>query len=192
MDETKRLLSVLQAIDIANAADPTSEDGQPAELLYGRRMTDELACLHPNAPAPLRIACRGQHIERWLLPHSDFPDGRTGYLAWRTEQGRRHAARVMGLMREAGYPEADIEATGRMLRKEGIKRDPNVQALEDVACFTFIRHYLDDFATTQTPDDLLRIVARTARKMSAEARSRALSEFAIPEPFAAAFRGLPG
>ena len=76
---------------------------------------------------------------------------------------------------------------GRMLRKEGIKRDPAVQALEDVACFTFIRHYLGDFATTQDPDALLVIVQKTARKMSPEARRRALAEFPMPAAFAAAF-----
>ncbi|AXC49684.1 DUF4202 domain-containing protein [Paracoccus suum] len=188
MNDTDRLQTVLSAIDAANAADPRSEDGQPAEWLYGRRMSEELAGLYPGAGDPLRIACRGQHIERWLLPRSDFPDGRTGYLAWRTEQGRRHATRVMGLMREAGYPEVQAEAAGRMLRKEGIKRDPDVQALEDVACFTFIRHYLGDFGATQEADDLLRIVTCTARKMSSEARAQALTTFAIPEPFAAAFR----
>ena len=94
----------------------------------------------------------------------------------------------MGLMRDAGCPEAEVEAAGRMLRKEGIKRDAEVQALEDVACFTFIRHYLGDFATTQDPDQLLRIVQKTARKMSPAARERALAEFPMPEAFAAAFR----
>lgn len=179
---------VFIAIDEANAADPRLEDGQPAELLYGRRMTAEQQHLHPEATDPLAIACRGQHIERWMLPRSAYPEGREGYLTWRRDQGRRHADRVMGLMRDAGYPEADVEAAGRMLRKEGIKRDPQVQALEDVACFTFIRHYLGDFATTQDPDQLLRIVQRTARKMSSAARARALEEFPMPDAFAAAFR----
>ena len=91
------------------------------------------------------------------------------------------------LMREAGYPEEQVDHAGRMLRKEGIKRDPEVQALEDVACFTFIRHYLGDFATTQEPDALLVIVQKTARKMSPEARTRALAEFPMPAQFAAAF-----
>lgn len=180
--------TVFAAIDAANAADPRIHDGQPLELLYGRRMTEEQQHLYPAASDALAIACRGQHIERWLLPRSDYPDGREGYLAWRRDQGRRHADRVMGLMRDAGYPEPQVEAAGRMLRKEGIKRDPEVQALEDVACFTFIRHYLGDFATTQDPDRLLRIVAKTARKMSSDARARALAEFPMPEAFASAFR----
>ena len=180
--------AVFAAIDAANAADPRLEDGAPVELLYGQRMTAEQALLYPEASDALAIACRGQHIYRWTLPRQDYPEGREGYLTWRREQGRRHAERVMGLMRDAGCPEAEVEAAGRMLRKEGIKRDAEVQALEDVACFTFIRHYLGDFATTQDPDQLLRIVQKTARKMSPAARERALAEFPMPEAFAAAFR----
>ena len=176
------------AIDAVNSADPRQAEGRPVELLYGQRMTAEQERLAPEAGPALRIACRGQHIERWLLPRADFPDGREGYLAWRRAQGSRHAARVMGIMRDAGFSEAEAEAAGRMLRKEGLKRDPEVQALEDIACFTFIRHYLGDFATTQDPDALVRIVARTARKMSAGARSRALAEFPMPDAFADAIR----
>ena len=182
---------VFTAIDAANAADPRLDHGQPVELLYGQRMTAEQLLLHPDASDALAIACRGQHIERWVLPRAAYPDGREGYLTWRRDQGRRHADRVMGLMRDEGYPDAEVEAVGRMLRKGGIKRDPEVQALEDVACFTFIRHYLGDFAQTQDPDKLLRIVEKTARKMSPDARKRALKEFAMPDAFAAAFRDAP-
>lgn len=179
--------TVLAAIDAANAADPTQEEGAPAALLYGRRMSEELARLFPAASEPLQIAARGQHVERWLLPRSDFPEGRTGYLEWRREQGRRHAERVGGMMRVAGYDEAAIAQVGRMLRKEGLKREAEVQALEDVICFVFLRHYFAPFAPTQAPEALLGIVQKTARKMSAEGRARVLAEFALPEPFAAAF-----
>jgi hypothetical protein len=179
--------TVLAAIDAANAADPTQEEGAPAALLYGRRMSEELARLFPAASEPLQIAARGQHVERWLLPRSDFPEGRTGYLEWRREQGRRHAERLGGMMRAAGYDEAAIAQVGRMLRKEGLKREAEVQALEDVICFVFLRHYFAPFAPTQAPDALLGIVQKTARKMSAEGRARVLAEFALPEPFAAAF-----
>ena len=177
----------LAAIDAANAADPTLEEGQPAALLYGRRMTEEQRALHPEASEPLQIACRGQHVERWLLPRSAYPMDRAGYLQWRQEQGRRHAERVAGIMAEAGYGAEAIDRARQMLTKQGIKRDPEVQALEDIACFTFIRWYLGDFSTTQPDDRMLRIVEKTARKMSAEARARALSEFAMPPAFAAAF-----
>ncbi|WP_420343967.1 DUF4202 domain-containing protein [Paenirhodobacter sp.] len=179
--------TVFAAIDAANAADPTQEEGAPAALLYGRRMSEELARLFPAASEPLQIAARGQHVERWLLPRTDFPEGRIGYLEWRREQGRRHAERLGGMMRAAGYDEAAIAQVGRMLRKEGLKREAEVQALEDVICFVFLRHYFAPFAPTQAPEVLLGIVQKTARKMSAEGRARVLAEFALPEPFAAAF-----
>ena len=104
-----RLQTAFAAIDQANSADPNQSDGQPVELLYGQRMTEEQLALYPDASEPLRIACRGQHIERWTLPRHDFPMDRPGYLAWRTEQGRRHAARVAEIMRAAGYGDADIK-----------------------------------------------------------------------------------
>ncbi len=184
-----KLTAAFAAIDAANAADPHQDaDGRPEELLYGQRMTAEQELLYPDASEPLRIACRGQHIERWKLPRKDFPMDRAGYLTWRREQGRRHAERVGEIMAVAGYAGAEIDHAGQMLRKEGIKRDEEVQALEDVACFTFIRWYMGPFSQTQDPEAMLRIVERTAKKMSAMARTRALRDFDIPEPFASSFR----
>ncbi len=183
------LTAALAAIDDANAADPTLEGGRPAALVYGERMSAELARLFPDASEVLQIAARGQHVERWLLPRADYPEGKAGYFAWRKEQGRRHGERVAGIMADAGYDASAQERVGVLLRKEGIKRDPDVQALEDVICFVFIRHYFAGFAASHPDDDMVDIVAKTARKMSAEARARALEEFDLPAPLADAVRG---
>ena len=183
-----KLATVFAAIDAANAKDPTIESGEPAALLYGRRMTAELDLLNPDASAPLQIACRGQHIERWMLPRSDYPMDRVGYLQWRKEQGRRHADRVVGIMADAGYDADAQDRARRMLTKQGIKQDNEVQTLEDTACFTFIRWYLGDFSEDQPTDKLHDIVTKTARKMSPQARARALREFAMPPALAQAFR----
>lgn len=180
---TGSLQHVLDAIDAANAADPTGE-----ALVYGERMTAELAHLIPDASEALQIAARGQHVERWLLPRADYPMGKEGYLAWRREQGRRHGLRVSGMMADAGYDPALQDRVATMLRKEGIKRDPEVQALEDVICFTFLRWYFQPFAARHEADALMTIVQKTARKMSAAARMRALSEFDLPEHLAALFQ----
>lgn len=182
------LTAAFGLIDAANRADPTVEDGQPAALLYGQRMSAELERLFPTASDVLRIAARGQHVERWLLPRGEFPEGRDGYLAWRREQARRHALRISAIMAEAGYDHAAQDRAGVLLRKEGLKRDPEVQALEDVICFVFLRWYFQPFAGKQAPDALLKIVEKTARKMSDAGRARVLAEFSLPDPFAAAFR----
>lgn len=185
---TAKLDQAFQAIDAANARDPNLDNGTPANLLYGQRMTQEQERLFPDASDVLRIACRGQHIERWKLPRHDYPMDRAGYLQWRQEQGRRHARRIAQIMEEAGYSGADIDQAQRMLTKQGIKRDPQVQALEDVICFTFIRWYLGDFMAEQPDDKMPRIIEKTAAKMSPEGRARALAEFRMPDRFAQYFR----
>lgn len=178
MSET-RFARVIEAIDAANAADPerVTEHGEerPAALVYGRRMSAELVRFCPDASEQLRIAARGQHVERWTTPRHAYPEGREGYLRWRTELGRFHAERVAGLMREAGYAEEDCARVARIIRKQGIKRDPEVQALEDVACLVFMRWYFADFAAGHDAEKVRNIVARTARKMSPEGRKAALA-----------------
>ncbi len=183
-----RLEKAIAAIDAANRADPDRSEGAPAALLYGQRMTSELELLFPNASDKLKIAARGQHIERWKSPRDSYPEGREGYLSWRRDLAIFHARRVGGIMASAGYDDAAIAQVGRMLRKEGIKRDAEVQALEDVICFTFLRWYFAPFAEDRDADELERIVVRTARKMSSEARARALEEFDLPDQLVAAFR----
>jgi hypothetical protein len=182
------LAAALAAIDAANAHDPDRSENSPAAQLYGQRMSAELARLFPDASAPLQIAARGQHIERWILKRSDYPEGRQGYLHWRRDLARHHAERVGGIMRAAGYSDEEAEAAGKMIRKEGIKRDEEVQKLEDVICMVFLKWYFAPFSETQDADKLQRIVEKTARKMSAEGRERVLREFDLPDSFAAAFR----
>lgn len=185
---TDRLQTVLAAIDAANCADPRMDEGRPEALLYGERMSAELDRLFPDASEPLRIAARGQHVERWKLTRATYPEGRAGYLAWRRAQAVHHAEVVSSLMQAAGYGPEDIEVAGRMLRKEGIKRDPQVQALEDVICFVFLKWYFGPFAAKHSPEKVLDIVVKTARKMSADARARVLREFDLPAELAAAFQ----
>jgi Domain of unknown function (DUF4202) len=180
--------TVLAAIDAANAADPNREpDGRPAALVYGERMSQELARRFPGASEHLRIAARGQHVERWKIARGDYPEGRAGYLAWRTDEARAHGERVGGMMVEAGSAEADRARVASLLRKEGLKRDAEVQALEDVICFVFLRWYFKDFAAKHGDLDIERIVTKTARKMSPEARAAVAAEFALPPELARAF-----
>ncbi|MET1415405.1 DUF4202 domain-containing protein [Roseibium sp. HPY-6] len=183
-----QLQKALDAIDEANTADPTLENGQPAALLYGQRMSSELGRLYPDAPDALKIAARGQHIERWILPRDTYPQGRTGYHAWRRDLAKHHAERVGTIMAEAGYDSPSIEAAERMLRKEGIKRHEDVQALENVICFVFLRYYFTAFAAKHPEEKVLGIVQKTAKKMSDDGRSWVLNEFELPEQLAAAFK----
>src|SRR5262249_30424993 len=141
----ERFAVVVAAIDAANARDPhTIElDGRSvaAELVYGQRMSATLAGLAPEASETLRIAARGQHIERWTSPRRSYPEGRGGYLRWRKDLQAFHAARVGEIMTAAGYDAAAVGRVGALIRKERLKADIEVQVLEDVACLVFLAHY---------------------------------------------------
>ena len=173
-----RLAAVLEAIDDANGRDPNrvAVDGaqRPAELVYGLRMSRTLERLYPEASELLRIAARGQHIERWTSPRADYPMTRDGYLRWRAELKQYHSDRVGALMAEAGYDAADIERVGALIRKRRLRRDPEAQALEDIVCVVFLEDYFADFAAKHEDAKVIDILRKTWAKMSPHGREAAL------------------
>ena len=118
---------------------------------------------------------RGQHIERWLSPRSAYPEGKTGYFAWRNSAKKRHAERLGQIMAASGYDEAAIARVGALVRKERLRTDREAQTLEDVACIVFLTHYLEEFLGKTDADDakLARILAQTWNKMSPRGRGEA-------------------
>jgi hypothetical protein len=169
VSETK-LRATIAAIDVANGRDPNLVEvagrPEPAELVYGRRMSFVLSRLDPTASEYLQIAARGQHIERWTSPRKSFPEGRAGYLAWRRQLKNYHARRLAEIMEAADYPAEDAARVGALVRKERLKSDPEAQTLEDVACVVFLEHYLADFMRKVDNDKLRSVLARTWAKMS--------------------------
>lgn len=174
----QRIQQAIQLIDEINQCDPVSEivDGiaQPKEWLYGLRMSECLAEFMPEASTALQIAARAQHIKRWSIPRSEHPLGREGYYKWRQSLGRLHAEEAMAIAAQVGCEQAEIQAIGRMLRKEKLKRDPQVQALEDVICLVFLKYYFTAFSEKHTPEKLIVIVQKTWAKMSEKGHEAAL------------------
>ncbi len=190
----KRFNDVIAAIDDANARDPKvlQIDGRavPAELLYGQRMSDALARLAPNASELLRIAVRGQHIERWTSPRTGYPPGRAGYLKWRNDLKEFHARRLGEIMTTAGYQPHEAARVGALVRKERLRSDPEAQMLEDVACIVFLTYYLTDFVRKTDEAKLARILAQTWNKMSADGRAHASKLDLPPDALTLLKRGL--
>ena len=178
-DGDPRFDGVIAAIDAANARDPKTVEidrrAVPAELLYGQRMSDALATMAPEASELLRIAVRGQHIERWTSPRASYPAGRAGYLKWRSDLKDFHARRLGEIMTAAGYGQQEAARVGALVRKERLRTDPEAQTLEDVACIVFLAHYLEEFLGKTDADDakLARILAQTWNKMSAQGHAQA-------------------
>jgi hypothetical protein len=173
-----RLANALAAIDAANAEDPSLAESngarRPAELVYGERMTEVLGELHPQASEALQLAVRAQHLRRWTVPRDTYPMDRTGYLRWRTDLKRKHADMAADIMRAANYDEAEIARVGSLIRKERLKQDAESQALEDVACVVFLKHYVDEFAAKHDDDKLISILRKTWAKMSPHGHAAAL------------------
>ena len=176
---TSRLDAAIALIDDANAQDPnlveTADDGErPAELVYGMRMSATLARVYPQACEELRLAARAQHLQRWTLPRGEYDMDRKGYLAWRNAAKRMHGERAGDILSRAGYTANQIACVQALIRKQGIKRDADAQALEDVACLVFLEHYFSAFAAKHDDEKLIGIVRKTWAKMSETGRQAAM------------------
>lgn len=170
-----RLTRAYALIDAANARDPAGQ----AEA-YGRRMTDTLASFQPDAPETLKLAARAQHIERWTVPRTSYPEGRIAYLTWRKDLQKLHARRAGEIMAACGYSADEIARTGSLLRKERLKQDADAQTLEDVICLVFLAHEAEAFIAKHDDDKVRDILAKTTKKMS-PAGLAAAGAVAMPE-----------
>ena len=173
-----RFAAAIARFDAANARDPnlTIVDGrpQPKELVYARRMTAWLERLEPDAPEPVRLAARSQHLMRWSIPRDAYPMDRPGYLKWRTTLYDFHAEKAGEILRDVGYDDATIARVQSLVRKQGIKTDPQMQLLEDVICLVFLENYFAEFAADRDEEKLIRILRRTWAKMSPRGHEAAL------------------
>ena len=172
--------NAIQLIDRANSEDPNRErwNGRdyPKELLYSERMSAWLDKLNPEASDLLKIAARAQHIRRWEVPRDRYPKTRTGYLEWRTGLYSFHAEKAAEIMAQCGYDEPSIQKVKRMLRKRGLKKEPESQTIEDVACLVFLESYFSEFVSDYGDEEkIVSIVQKTWKKMSDPAREAALN-----------------
>src|SRR6187431_951486 len=191
MTNNNRLEKTLGAFDAANLQDPNTEtvDGKAVakEWIYAQRMS---AHLHKFCEAPseaLQLATRSQHICRWKSPRSDYPMDRSGYKKWRLDLAQLHGEIAGDIMAAQGYDESMIARVKDLLLKRSLKRDDEVQALEDVACLVFIEFYLEDFAGKHDEEKLIDIIRKTWNKMSDKGH-----EAALKLPLSEAMLGLVG
>ncbi|MEI6105873.1 MAG: DUF4202 domain-containing protein [Opitutae bacterium] len=174
-------------LDEAHAADPKrAADGRAAELVYAERMEGWVVRLLPDCAPLLRLAARGQHLERWLTPRTTFPEGKPGYLAWRRSLYVKQAERARELLLQAGVSETEAAEVATWIAKTGLKTNPGTQALEDAACLVFLENEIGEFAAQHAgypAEKFVEIIRKTWRKMGPAAQQAAL---ALPLPPAVA------
>ena len=188
------LESTLAAFDHLNAQDPNTEvdNGKTVakELLYSQRMTAQLFKFVPHPSEELQLAARSQHICRWKIPRSDYPMDRQGYKKWRLDLAVYHGETAGNLMQQHGYSDEKIQRVKDLLLKRSLKRDAEVQALEDVVCLVFLEFYLEDFASKHNQEKLIDIIQKTWNKMSESGHEAALKLPLSPSMFALVSKAL--
>jgi tRNAThr (cytosine32-N3)-methyltransferase len=164
-------------IDAAHSADPhRTTDGRPMELVYADEMEKWVARVAVDASPLLRLAARSQHLERWSVPRSSFPEGKIGYLKWRTSLYIKQAERARTLLLEAGVSASESAAVATWVSKTGLKTNPGTQALEDAACLVFLENEINAFAAQHADyprEKFVDILRKTWKKMSPRAQELA-------------------
>lgn len=184
MDAAERLRRALAAIDAANRDDPHTIEvrgaRRPKELAHAELAGEWVERLRPDASDALRLAARAHHLRRWEIPRGDYPAGLRGYHRWRRDLQRFHAERAAAILRAEGVDEATVARVEELVRKRGLGRDPEVQALEDALCLVFLETQLDEIAQRLDADKVVDVLRKTLAKMSAaavgHARALPLSE----------------
>jgi len=174
-----KLQIAFDLFDRYNQQDPNLVvwDGKsyPAEYFYALQLYNWVIKLESKPSEQLLLASRCQHIGRWEIPRSHYPDGKTGYLNWRSNLAKFHAEKAGELMLEAGYDEDFIADVKRIILKQKIKLDHEVQTMENALCLVFLEFQFEDFHQKHDEDKLITILRKTWKKMSEPGQQAALT-----------------
>ena len=174
-----KLSTAFRLFDDYNRQDPNTLvwDGRefPTEYFYAQQLYNWVTKLAENPSETLLLASRCQHIGRWKIPRDQYPPGKAGYLRWRTDLAKFHASEAEQLLNDAGYNDAEIARVQRILLKQNLKIDEDVQVMEDALCLVFLEFQFEDFIQKHDDDKLIRIVQKSWKKMSEKGRNVALS-----------------
>lgn len=170
----ERFRKAIDAFDRLNALDPNRVDGQPKELRDAQAMTRWLETLYPYAGEASYLAARCQHLCRWEKPRNSYPEGRLGYLKWRSDLKQFHADKSAEVLRAVGYQDAIIDAVTTINLKQGLKSNQDVQMVEDALCLVFLELQFESYIDKWEDDKMIRILQKTWGKMSEVGHQAAL------------------
>lgn len=175
---SKYFEEALEAFDAANGEDPNKQivDGVelPYEQWYAKELYNWIVNMEHNPSEALLLAARCQHIERWKIDRSDYPDGRKGYLKWRADLGRFHAERAGEILRYVGYDEDTIEKVQRINLKKGLKTDHDTQLMEDALNLMLLQYQIDDLIAKHDDEKVISILQKTWNKMTERGHAEAM------------------
>ncbi|MBH54898.1 MAG: hypothetical protein CMI18_11200 [Opitutaceae bacterium] len=178
MKNSEPFQHALAAFDLLNAQDPNHRivNGKevPFELFFANKMTEWVFRLDPDASEAVRLAARCQHLCRWEISRSSYPEGRVGYLTWRKDLKTFHANKNAEVLINAGYNYVVVERVRSINLKKGLGKDPELQLIEDALCLVFLEHQYDDLIAKTSEEKMINILQKTWGKMSEKAHEFAL------------------
>jgi len=174
-----RIDRAIELFDAYNQQDPRKIEWEgvnyASEYFYALQLYNWVLKLEPAASESLLLASRAQHIGRWKSPRTSYPDGKAGYLNWRSDLKRFHADTAGALMMEAGYDAETIASVQRIILKDHIKTDHEVQVMEDALCLVFLQFQYEEFMLLHDEAKVIRILQKSWKKMSVQGREVALT-----------------
>lgn len=174
---SERFDTAVQRLDALNADDPVKVSVKGVEtsrlVAEADRVSAWILHLCPDASEALRLAARGQHLMRWKVARSNYPEGRIGYRTWRRAAMDFHATETRRVLQSVGYDEETIARVSEIVQKHGLRKNPEVQLMEDALCLSFLEHDFAPFATKHTDEKLVHILTETWQKMSPLGRAAA-------------------
>lgn len=147
----------------------------PIEYFYAIKLYEWVKKLDPDASEELLLASRCQHIGRWEIARKSYPDGRVGYLKWRSDLSKYHAGIAAEILTSVGYDEELIGRVKQIVLKQRLKSDEEVQTMENALCLVFLQYQYDDLIAKVSEEKMIDILKKTWNKMSDPGREMALS-----------------
>jgi hypothetical protein len=176
--QQENVQQALERFDQENSLDPNTEleNGRsvPREWLYAQRLTHWVLVLSPNPSRELLLASRCQHLCRWQIPRSTYPQTKAGYLRWRNDLKQFHARQAGEILRETGHSEETIARVQALNLKINFPDDPETRVLEDALCLLFLQHQLAPLAQKTSREKVVNALRKSWAKMTPAAREHAL------------------
>ncbi len=179
LESGDRFLDAIRRVDATNAEDPNRQESEGSsigyELYFSRLLFAQTLELRPDASEALLIASRSQHIARWKMPRTDYPEGRAGYLKWRADLKVFHADETASILEAVGYERSTIDAVRAINLKKDLKKNADSQSIEDALCLVFLKDQFAAFRHKTSEEKMVRILQKTWAKMSPAAHEAALA-----------------
>lgn len=170
----ERFKQAIEKFDALNAQDPNRVGDVPKELHDALAMTRWLDTLYSDSGEVPHLAARCQHLCRWERPRSEYPEGRTAYLQWRSDLKKMHAEKSAEVLASVGYESETIDAVVAVNLKQGLKSNADVQMIEDALCLVFLENQFEGYIGKWEDDKIVRILQKTWGKMSEVGHGAAL------------------